>query len=95
MRASQSTARAIHVLRPAICASQSTVLDDGRIACRMKHPPHGGETHRVMTRGKFLARVKALIPPPRYPLVRYHGVLAPNASWRTMVVAGPRRPHHA
>ena len=43
---------------------------------------------------EFVARVAALIPPPRHPLVRYHGVLAPDSPWRAMVVPGPRRPHH-
>lgn len=60
----------------------------------MRHPRHGGETHRVMTRLEFLARVGALIPPLRYPLVRYRGGLAPNSPWRAMVVPGPRGPHH-
>src|SRR5262245_22145352 len=34
----------------------------------------------------FLARLAALVPPPRYPLVRYHGVLAPHSKWRSAVV---------
>jgi hypothetical protein len=35
---------------------------------------------------QFLARLCALIPPPRHPLIRFHGVLAPNSSWRKEVV---------
>ncbi len=31
----------------------------------------------------------ALIPPPRYPLVRYHGVLAPSSPYRSRVVPRP------
>jgi hypothetical protein len=34
-----------------------------------------------MTPLELLARLAALVPPPRYPLVRYHGVLAPHATW--------------
>jgi hypothetical protein len=34
----------------------------------------------------FLARLAALIPPPRHPLIRFHGVLAPHSSWRKTVV---------
>jgi hypothetical protein len=37
----------------------------------------------------------ALIPPPRYPLVRYHGVLAPGSKWRRDVVPKPREPNFA
>lgn len=35
---------------------------------------------------EFLTRLAALIPPPKFPLVRYHGVLAPNSKWREDVV---------
>ncbi len=34
---------------------------------------------RIMTPASFLARLCALVPPPRYPLTRFHGVLAPRA----------------
>jgi hypothetical protein len=40
-----------------------------------------------MTPTQFLARLCALIPPPRHPLVRFHGVFAPHSSWRSQVVA--------
>ena len=43
-----------------------------------------------MTPLEFLARLSALVAPPRYPLLRYHGVLAPRSSWRRDVV--PRQP---
>ena len=32
----------------------------------------------------------ALVPPPRLNLVRYHGVLAPNAADRVRIVPGPK-----
>jgi hypothetical protein len=77
-----------------VCGERVQQLEDGRVAYRLKHPRQGGETHRVMTGQEFMARVVALIPPPRSPLVRYHGVFAPNSPWRAVVVPGPRRPHH-
>ena len=39
-----------------------------------------------------MARLSALIAPPRYPLTRYHGVLAPHSPHRAKVV--PRPPAH-
>jgi hypothetical protein len=33
---------------------------------------------------EFMARLAALVPPPRRPLVRYHGVFAPHSPWRTI-----------
>jgi hypothetical protein len=37
-----------------------------------------------------LARVCAMVPPPRFHMVRFHGVLAPNAALRKEVVASAR-----
>src|SRR5262249_49026472 len=45
--------------------------------------------HRVMTQLELLARLSALVPPPRYPLVRFHGVLAPRSAWRREIVPRP------
>ena len=46
--------------------------------------------HRVMAAMEFMARLAAIIAPPRYPLVRYSGVLAPRSAWRKHVVPRPR-----
>ncbi|MDB4931954.1 MAG: hypothetical protein JWM10_4438 [Myxococcaceae bacterium] len=56
---------------------------------RMKSPRSTGATHRVMTPMEFMARLSALVPPPRTPLVRYQGVVAPNSPWRVAVVPLP------
>lgn len=45
-----------------------------------------------MTPVQCLARIAAIVPPPRFPLLRFAGVLAPSSSWRSAVVA-MRRPH--
>ena len=34
----------------------------------------------------FLARIAAIIPPPRHPLLRYFGVFGPHSSWRKLCV---------
>jgi len=39
---------------------------------------------------ELLARLSALVPPPRHPLIRFHGVLAPHSSWRRSVIPEPR-----
>jgi hypothetical protein len=39
-----------------------------------------------MTLVQFLARLAALVPPPRHPLVRFYGVWAPRSQWRSRVV---------
>ena len=71
--------------RPCFALERLSVLRDGRVGYQVKYPRRRG-THRVMTPIAFLARLAALVPPPRYPLVRYHGVLAPHAKRRSVVV---------
>jgi hypothetical protein len=51
--------------------------------------------HRVMAGIEFMARLAAIIAPPRYPLVRFAGVLAPRSAWRREVVPQPRARRHA
>ncbi|XXX73291.1 transposase [Sorangium sp. So ce134] len=75
--------------RPSFALDRISQLSDGRIAYRLKYPTRGA-THRIMTPVEFIARLAALIPPPRYPLVRYGGVLAPHSKWRSAVI--PRVP---
>jgi hypothetical protein len=65
---------------------------DGAIAYKLKKPRHG-KRFLVMTPLNFLRRLAHLIPPPFYPLIRYHGVLAPNSCLRRLVVrvaTGPK-----
>jgi hypothetical protein len=38
---------------------------------------------------ELLERLAALVPPPRRPLVAYHGLLAPRARWRSAIVPLP------
>jgi len=69
-------------------------MKDGRIAYRLK-TPRRGKTHRVMTPVEFLARLAILVPPPYFPLVRYHSerserVFAARSSWRALVTRCPK-----
>jgi hypothetical protein len=72
--------------RPPLSLERLNVTDDGMIAYRLRRPFGRGQTHRVMTPMQFMARLVALIPPPRCPLIRFHGVFAPHSSWRSSVV---------
>ena len=81
-----------YAVRPAFALDGFTELTDGRIAYRVRHPLGPGRTHRVLTPLELLARLAAIVPPPRYPLVRYAGVLAGNSPWREFVVPHPPEP---
>ncbi len=45
-----------------------------------------GTTHLVLSPLELIEKLAALVPPPRLNLVRYHGVLAPNARERKQIV---------
>ena len=63
------------------------------MAYRVKSAGHGKARCRIMTPVECIGRLVALIPPPRYPLTRFHGVLAPRAKLRPRIV--PRLPTSA
>jgi len=43
---------------------------------------------------ELIDKLVALIPPPRRHRHRYHGVLAPNAPWRTQITADAKEQAH-
>ncbi len=56
---------------------------------KLKTPWRDGTTHLVMSPLEFMQRLTALVPRPRLHLIRFHGVLAPNAKLRSRVVPQP------
>jgi hypothetical protein len=76
--------------RPPLSLERLRRLPGGRVAYRLKYVARGRGKFRIMTTLEFMARLCALIAPPRYPLVRYAGVLGPRSAWRKDVVPKPR-----
>jgi hypothetical protein len=72
--------------RPAIATERLSRLEDDRLLYRLKHRWRDGTTHVVFTPQELVEKLAALIPPPRFHLVRYHGVLGPCASGRDRIV---------
>ena len=56
---------------------------------QLKSPWREGTTHISMSPLEFMQRLAALVPRPRLHLIRFHGVLAPNAGLRAAIVPGP------
>jgi hypothetical protein len=77
--------------RPPFSSGRLSQLDDHTIAYNLPRPTTDGRTCLLMNPMELLRRLAALIPPPRSHLVRYFGVLAPNAALREQVIqtAGP------
>ncbi len=76
--------------RPPLSLDRLRRLPGGRVAYRLKYVTRGRGKFRVMTGLEFMARLAAIIAPPRYPLIRYAGVLGPRSAWRKDIVPKPR-----
>ena len=76
-----------YLCRPPFGQHRLKQLNDGRMAVALQRPWEDGTTHLVFTPMELLERLVPLVPRPRIHLLLYHGVLAPNAPWRRIVVA--------
>jgi hypothetical protein len=56
---------------------------------RLRHRWRDGTTHVLFEDLELVERLAALVHPPRFHTVRYHGILAPGASCRDRVVPRP------
>jgi len=56
------------------------------VVLTLKTPYRDGTTHIVMSPLEFMQRLAALIPRPRLNLIRFYGVLAPNAKLRAEII---------
>jgi len=77
------------VTRPPLAAGRLQPIDADHLTFRLKTPWSDGTTHLLLSPLELIEKLAALIPPPRLNLVRYHGILAPNARDRSQVVPDP------
>jgi hypothetical protein len=81
-----------YLARPPIAQNRLERLDDGRVRYRFKRAWKDGSTAVELEPFDLLARICALIPPPRLHMVRYHGVLSSRAKLRAEVVPAAAEP---
>ena len=62
--------------------------EDGKLIYKLKRRWADGTEAVVFEPLDLIARLCALVPPPRFHLLRYHGVLAAHATQRSDVVPG-------
>jgi hypothetical protein len=77
-----------YITRPALGHKRLRRTSAGEVVLQLKTPYRDGTTHLVMSPLEFLQRLTALVPRPRLHLIRFHGVLAPNAALRSQIVPG-------
>lgn len=81
-----------YVCRPPLATRRLTRLDDGRLLYQLRHRWRDGTTHVLFEPRELVEKLAALVPPPRFNLVRYHGVLAPAAARRAEILPPPAEP---
>ena len=79
-----------YLVRPPLAAERLTESTGGQLVYHFRRPWSDGSTALLLAPLELLERLAALVPPPRRPLLAYHGLLAPHARWRAAVVPPPR-----
>jgi hypothetical protein len=82
-----------YITRPALANERVQTNASGQVVLKLKTPWRDAPTHLAMSPLEFMQRLAALVPRPRLHLIRFHGVLAPNAKLRALVV--PQEPEPA
>jgi hypothetical protein len=81
-----------YVSRPAVAEKRLDLTAQGQVRYRLKTPYRDGTTHIVLEPLDFIARLAALVPPPRVHLTRFHGVFGANATLRAAITPGGKGP---
>jgi hypothetical protein len=75
-----------YMARGPIAQDRMTETYNNQILYKLKTPWKNGITHFSYSGLDFIARLVALIPPPKMNMIRYHGVFAPNFKHRNKIV---------
>jgi hypothetical protein len=81
-----------YILRPPLANDRLKILDDGNVRLDFKKPWSDGTTSVELEPLALIARLAALVPPPKRHTVRYFGVLSSHAASRSEVVPSPAEP---
>jgi hypothetical protein len=79
-----------YVSRPPIAVQRLALTSAGQVRYTLKTPYRDGTTHIVLEPLDLMARLAALVPPPRMHLTRFHGVFAPHSKLRAAVTPAHR-----
>lgn len=75
-----------YLARPPIAQDRLELLADGRVQYTLKKAWRDGTRAIVLEPHGLIARLCAMIPPPRFNMIRFHGLFAPAAKRRAQVV---------
>ena len=72
--------------RPPLSNERLSILPDSRLLYKLKRRWSDGTTHVIYEPMELMERLAALVPPPRFNITRFYGVLAPAATFRPFIV---------
>ncbi len=75
-----------YIFKPPLAHDRLELLDDGRVRLRFTRPWSNGASHQILAPLDFIARLVALVPPPRVHQIRYTGFLASRSKIRRLVL---------
>jgi hypothetical protein len=80
-----------YITRSAVANERLERDGKGRVVLQLRSPSRDGTTHIKMSAQAFKQRLAALVARLRVHLIRFHGVLAPNAGRRAAIVPDARQ----
>jgi hypothetical protein len=81
-----------YAARPPLATERLSLLPDGRLLYRLKRRWRDGTAHVIYEPLELVERLAALVPPPKFNVTRYFGVLAPGATFRSLIIPPDRAP---
>ena len=72
-----------YVARPALAGGCLRILDADHLSFALKTPWSNGTSHLLLSPMELLDKLAALVPPPRFHLLRYHGILVGHLAWKS------------
>lgn len=79
-----------YLLRPPLARERLTESSGGQLLYELPHPRRDGATHLSLDPLELIDKLSVLIPSPRFHLLRFHGLLAPHAAWRSQIIPSVR-----
>ena len=71
-----------------MAAGRLQILGSEKVAFDLKSVWRDGTYRIELSPTELIEKLAALVPPRRLNLIRYHGILAPNAAGRARIVPG-------
>jgi hypothetical protein len=75
-----------YIARPNITEERLRLFPSGEIGYKLKRDYSDGTSALIFSPLEFMEKAAALVPQPRIHLTRFHGVLAPHAKIRSLIV---------